>query len=361
MSRAQLVYNILLLCLGRHPLQNPGVIKPDIDKLPKSVVDQIPLVLYIPPPPGEPADGVAAPPAAHQYPPKSPASPAAAPKRRFVFFRRKKGGKGGASGSGAGGSGDGKGGPGQKCGRADAGGAEGEGGDADADVPWDEMWEKGEHPFVRLEGNRAVCAICLVDFEEPRRVHSARPAPPVLASPAEGVEDALAGDGEAAVPGTPGPSSPSSSAPQAPTQGKTEEIQVETVSRREEEDALQLNDAGEGAQPLRLLSCGHVFHVRSPIFLRAALVLECESVLRSRFSAENVLGSVAHERVGAVPDLPARGGDIRPVEEGQAAPPADSVMVYVSLWAWLFLVTRHPLLLPTAVVPPDSSNSLVYL
>ena len=29
----------------------------------------------------------------------------------------------------------------------------------------------------------------------------------------------------------------------------------------EERDALKLNDAGEGAQPLRLLSCGHVFHV----------------------------------------------------------------------------------------------------
>ncbi|KAG8724694.1 hypothetical protein FRC09_015605 [Ceratobasidium sp. 395] len=32
------------------------------------------------------------------------------------------------------------------------------------------IWEKAEHPFVSLEPNRAVCAICRVDFEPPRRV-----------------------------------------------------------------------------------------------------------------------------------------------------------------------------------------------
>ncbi|KAG8776572.1 hypothetical protein FRC12_000844 [Ceratobasidium sp. 428] len=30
------------------------------------------------------------------------------------------------------------------------------------------IWEKAEHPFVSLEPNRAVCAICRVDFEPPR-------------------------------------------------------------------------------------------------------------------------------------------------------------------------------------------------
>lgn len=28
-----------------------------------------------------------------------------------------------------------------------------------------------------------------------------------------------------------------------------------------DDDNLRLQDAGEGVQPLRLLSCGHVFHV----------------------------------------------------------------------------------------------------
>ncbi|KAJ8519924.1 hypothetical protein ONZ45_g3157 [Pleurotus djamor] len=46
-----LFWNILLMCLGRHPLQNPGLIKPEIGKLPRSVVDRIPLVMYIPPSP----------------------------------------------------------------------------------------------------------------------------------------------------------------------------------------------------------------------------------------------------------------------------------------------------------------------
>ncbi|KAG8765635.1 hypothetical protein FRC12_007389 [Ceratobasidium sp. 428] len=32
------------------------------------------------------------------------------------------------------------------------------------------MWQKAEHPFVRLESNRAICAICKVDFEPPRRI-----------------------------------------------------------------------------------------------------------------------------------------------------------------------------------------------
>ncbi|KAG9120435.1 hypothetical protein FRC07_004076 [Ceratobasidium sp. 392] len=32
------------------------------------------------------------------------------------------------------------------------------------------IWQKTEHPFVRLEPNQAVCAICYVDFEPPKRV-----------------------------------------------------------------------------------------------------------------------------------------------------------------------------------------------
>ncbi|KAG8776569.1 hypothetical protein FRC12_000841 [Ceratobasidium sp. 428] len=32
------------------------------------------------------------------------------------------------------------------------------------------MWQKTQYPFVRLESNQAVCAVCKVDFEPPRRV-----------------------------------------------------------------------------------------------------------------------------------------------------------------------------------------------
>ncbi|KAG9120436.1 hypothetical protein FRC07_004077 [Ceratobasidium sp. 392] len=32
------------------------------------------------------------------------------------------------------------------------------------------IWQKTEHPFVRLEPNRAMCAICQVDFEPPKRI-----------------------------------------------------------------------------------------------------------------------------------------------------------------------------------------------
>ena len=38
-------------------------------------------------------------------------------------------------------------------------------------------------------------------------------------------------------------------------------IRVGEGVTEEERDALELADAGEGAQPLRQLTCGHVFHV----------------------------------------------------------------------------------------------------
>ncbi|KAI0823678.1 hypothetical protein BC628DRAFT_1324439 [Trametes gibbosa] len=236
-----LVYNIVLLCFGRHPLQNPHFIKPDIGKLPKAVVEKIPLVLYIPPPPGESEDGitsVSTTPAPHAYPPESLSSaanatvaapteptPPAPPRRRFAFFRRKRTSKD-KSRSPSAGTGDGK------LTVSGAGGRE----DApdDADVPWDEMWEKSEYPFVRLEGNRAVCAICLMDFEAPRRVRG------------PGVTGVSAGS-----------SLPTSAQTDAGAQ--TQDVQVEEVTE-EEREALHLTDAGEGAQPLRLLWCSHAFH-----------------------------------------------------------------------------------------------------
>lgn len=199
-----------MICIGRHPLQNPHYINPEIGKLSKSVVDRIPLVLYIPAPPEDDSankDPIAKPDAAHLYPPKPPAS--TPPRRRFAWFKRNMSKKG-------------------KDGEAKNASAE----EKHKGQSWEDNWEQGEHPFVTLEGNRAVCAICLMDFEEPKRVTS------------ENEE----------------------------TQKKVDEIapvvQKEAQKQDEgsgnevtEEERLKLEDAGEGPQPLRLLACGHVFHV----------------------------------------------------------------------------------------------------
>ncbi|KAL6310336.1 hypothetical protein BKA93DRAFT_814100 [Sparassis latifolia] len=207
-----LFWNIVLLCLGRHPLQN---IKPEIGKLPKSIVDEIPLVLYIPPPPDSSTGGFSTPtvpPPTHSYPPKPPARRSR--KRRFAFLR--------------------------KSSKGDSGGSSSKGLSHKVNQPtgaWEDRWEPGEYPFVRLEGNRAACAICLLDFEEPKRVGD-KDAVPTTATP----------ENEAEMGGEPDT-----------TNAPAEEVQVEEVSE-EERDALMLGDAGEGAQPLRLLACGHVFH-----------------------------------------------------------------------------------------------------
>jgi hypothetical protein len=103
---------------------------------------------------------------------------------------------------------------------------------------WEDNWERGEYPFVQLEGNRAACAICLMDFEEPKRIKVV------------GVNE--------------------------------ETKEIPSIARKPEEDEtfmvteeerLKLKDAGEGAQPLRLLACGHVFHVR-PTELQVLRALE---------------------------------------------------------------------------------------
>ncbi|KAJ7346628.1 hypothetical protein DFH08DRAFT_700878 [Mycena albidolilacea] len=211
-----LFWNIFLMCLGRHPMQNPGMIRPDVGKLSPSIVDRIPLVMYIPPPPDALAGSIPIPQAVYSnnsYPPKAPA--AAKPKRRFRFLHRRKGNKEASS--------------------APAG-----------DVPvrtpqqpgepqtWQDHWEHTGYPFVILEGNRAACAVCLMDFEEPKRIAGLEPAAAPSAEESESVEE-------------------SESAPSA-----IQEVPVESDS--DAENQLKLEDAGEGAVPLRLLACGHVFH-----------------------------------------------------------------------------------------------------
>ncbi|KAJ7096312.1 hypothetical protein C8R44DRAFT_812698 [Mycena epipterygia] len=208
-----LFWNIFLMALGRHPLQNPTMIRPDVAKLNPSIVDRIPLVMYIPPPPDAPPGGIAIPQAIYSYPPKSP-QPSMQPKRRFKFLHRRR--KDASSNSP----------PGDVPERTPQ-----ENGEPQT---WQDHWEHTGYPFVVLEGNRAACAICLMDFEEPKRIAGLAPAPPSSSSTEE----------------------PTSSSPviqEVPTENNNN-------SAGETENQLKLEDAGEGAQPLRLLACGHVFH-----------------------------------------------------------------------------------------------------
>lgn len=214
----KLLYSIMLLCLGRHPLQNPHYIKPDIGKLPKSLVDRIPLVIYIPPPPDDSSAPVSLPKPIHTYPPKPP-TPVL--RKRFAFFHRKASKKDSVTDPHS------------------------KGRNARVSTPdtmkepetWEDNWEHCEYPFVRLEGNRAACAICLMDFEEPKRLSAVPHQDP------EKDEEMVT------------PSSP-----------HTEEavIPVENITEEERDALPRLEDAGEGPQPLRLLACGHVFHVSTP-------------------------------------------------------------------------------------------------
>jgi len=181
------------MCIGQHPLQNPHSIKPEIGKLSKTAVDSIPLVLYIPAPEDQEPTPIPKPSLAHTYPPTPPKPKQ--PKRRFFFLRKKRDGESGSKGKAHGNLGPGDG--------------------------WEDNWEKGEYPFVRLEGNRAACAICLMDFDEPKRVGT------------NVVKD-----------------------------DKVEDTETKNANGAvsQQPDELRLEDAGEGPQPLRLLACGHVFH-----------------------------------------------------------------------------------------------------
>jgi hypothetical protein len=129
---------------------------------------------------------------------------------------------------------------------------------------------------VQLDGHRASCAICLLDFQEPKRVSDGA---------LKTVEDKT--DSEAHTHGE----------NEAATVGENEDVEeVGDVTEQSagpyslNGDNLRLQDAGQGAQPLRLLKCGHVFHVS--LFLlgaRTSLTIA---------ATENMRGSMAHRRVG---------------------------------------------------------------
>jgi len=219
-----LFWSILLLCLGRHPSQNPHHFTPDIGQVPRAIVDKLPLVIYIPPPPNQPSKPVTLPSDLHTYPPKSPAT------RRFLLLPFRRGTT--------------------STGKTVKSGSTKEKGGSKRPSTWEDNWVKGEYPFVQLDSHRASCAICLLDFQEPRRVSSGPAGSDVSKTPVENQateasETRQEGEGEregditeqATTPATP-------SSPSSPTGDL----------------ALRLQDAGQGAQPLRLLKCGHVFH-----------------------------------------------------------------------------------------------------
>ncbi|KIY73017.1 hypothetical protein CYLTODRAFT_387411 [Cylindrobasidium torrendii FP15055 ss-10] len=216
-------WNIVLMCFGRHPYQNPGLIKPEIGKLPKEVVDRIPLVMYIPPP-SDPtlyaASPIKLPEALYSYPPKKPddEEKVAPHRKRFRWLKKR-----------------------SKHAQSDEESAQATPRPQKADTAandgkrpktweesWENPWEEEGYPFVILEGNRAVCAVCLMDFDEPLKKDEA-----------EGDEDKKVERPE--------------------SDPKLKKVETKSTGEIADEQP-KLEDAGEGAQPLRLLECGHAFH-----------------------------------------------------------------------------------------------------
>ena len=296
---AQLLWNIVLLCLGRHPLQNPHQIKPEIGKLPKHIVDQIPLVLYIPPPPdaidastSSPTKPASTP--AHGYPPtRKPSSQKKKPRWRFAFFRRKR--RSVRS-------------DGEKGKEATSDGRERE---RDPEkMTWEERWEPGEYPFVRLEGNRAVCAICLLDFEPPKRIDGAGEDPDDKVGETDGHGDAVGDDASEKV-GLEDVGAGDDDDDGVQGDESVHEVQVGEVTE-EEREQLRLDDAGEGAVPLRLLECGHVFHV-------CVCAFPYERYSCPPGFTANLRRPVANGRIGALSGLPeTRAGVIKREDETQS-------------------------------------------
>jgi hypothetical protein len=198
-------WNIFLICIGRHPMQNPTAIKPEIGKLSKSIVDSIPLVNYIPAPPLDDSgkETLSAP---QLYPPK--------PTKQRIRFRLLQNFTFLTSRLPTGETSDK---PINNEKKADS---------------WADNWEQGQYPFVTLEGNRATCAICLNDFEAPpqRKVDGSKDQDHAETHTEESTSD------QAII------------------------IQEADIADGTQEETLKLQDAGAGPQPLRLLGCAHAFH-----------------------------------------------------------------------------------------------------
>ncbi|KAJ8597329.1 hypothetical protein M405DRAFT_836559 [Rhizopogon salebrosus TDB-379] len=165
------------------------------EKLPKVIVERIPLVIYIPPPPEDDRKAQVV----HSYPPKPPAM--RIPSRQFVLFCRRPINKA----------------PSQKS------------------EIHNRDWEQCKYPFVRLEGCRAACSICLMDFEEPKRLGGAE------AVTAEKTEESTV--------------APEANAPRE----REEEVEtpVERITEEHRSGPPRPKDARVGPQPLRLLPRRH--------------------------------------------------------------------------------------------------------
>ncbi|OJT10942.1 hypothetical protein TRAPUB_12563 [Trametes pubescens] len=223
--------------------------RPAIGKLSQAEVDRIPLVLYIPPPPGDDTTGPAKPLLSPtSYPPALPKLPPAAAKKkkRFIAFK-----------------------PIQTRMRTHAPPLPRS---VEDDVErgvvqhsigaintlalvnsWDAMWAPAPYPLVRLPENKATCMICLCEFEEPRKLADAD------ADAAPDMPDTESGDadGEAHEMASVPPLSPVAGQPP----GAIEEVQVEPPREADAQTVEMAHEEGEDAlQPLRLLSCGHAYH-----------------------------------------------------------------------------------------------------
>ncbi|KAG8923578.1 hypothetical protein FRC02_011050 [Tulasnella sp. 418] len=187
----------------------------------KHEVDQIPQVIYIPPPPSsDPAEPASSSP---EYPPKphapvSGAEASAEPatgeavqsertvgnriKNAFKIFQRKR--------------------PVEKTDIEAAPKRISE--DHSSEDPWEAQFEKGAYPFIRLEQHRDVCAICLVNYVPPRR------------RDANLVSGAMT------------------------STNSTNNEHPETTDNNNDEENEEEEQTGKPGEPLRHLPCGHVFH-----------------------------------------------------------------------------------------------------
>ncbi|KAI0748640.1 hypothetical protein C8Q80DRAFT_1172929 [Daedaleopsis nitida] len=265
--------------------------RPTIDKLSRAEVDRIPLVLYIPPPPDDAPKGPITPlPRALSHPPVTPLPSAWSPpekKRRFIFFRPSTKRRKTVPAD-------------PKPGDRDL--TTSPGADADDVDDWDKMWEPAQYPFVRLPENRATCGICLSEFEAPRRLNGRAPD----------------GEGEDECEGHEMRTQPADGDASAAIQ----EVRVESP-RPADAHTVQFadSDSSDAPEPLRLLGCGHVFHVRPVHIFAVRLAIpsgaacELSAVVRESVVltvatcvfAEGLCGPVADGEVGTVPVLPGEG------------------------------------------------------